>query len=205
VNATLVQAPPTTCPAFRAGGTPDGLADILDPAVQLAIWQRPRPAALAWVDALDWDEIDDIDAPIDGPEFEHDVAQRIAAAGYPAPSRDALIADIAALAGRFARLMQQARLRLRLEVIETDACRKFHMDHVTARLLMPLFGPGTQWIEAPFDEETPIRQLALGDVALFKGRQWVEEPAILHRSPPVAATGEARLLLAIDPFDGDAG
>ena len=46
-------------------------------------------------------------------------------------------------------------------------------------------------------DETP-RSLAPGAVGLFKGRILAGEQAIVHRSPPIAGTGEARLLLVID-------
>lgn len=42
------------------------------------------------------------------------------------------------------------------------------------------------------------RSLAPGAVGLFKGRILAGEQAIVHRSPPIAGTGEERLLLVID-------
>lgn len=192
----------------RAGlaGTPvaigteaDVLGHILAPHVQLALWRRRRPAALDWVDDLDWDEIDDIDAPISGPDFGPDIVRLLRNAGYPQTRQGLALRDEAdALAQRLIRLMGCADLRFRLDVIETDACRKFHMDYVKARLLMPLSGPGTQWIEAAEGSDAPINQLGAGHVGIFKGRLWVDEAAILHRSPPVAASGDTRLLLVLD-------
>ena len=38
-----------------------------------------------------------------------------------------------------------------------------------------------------------------GAVAVFKGRMLLDPPTVLHRSPPITASGERRLLLAIDP------
>jgi hypothetical protein len=48
------------------------------------------------------------------------------------------------------------------------------------------------------NEPERINTMAAGDVGLFKGRHWTEAPAI-HRSPPIAETGETRLLLVLDP------
>ena len=90
-------------------------------------------------------------------------------------------------------------MKLRLEVVETDACRKFHADNVSARLLMPLVGPGTQWVHTGDDDI--VQALQPGEVGLFKGWKWTEAPRILHRSPPVAATGETRLLFALSPVE----
>jgi hypothetical protein len=47
--------------------------------------------------------------------------------------------------------------------------------------------------------------MAIGEVGIFKGRLWAEEPSILHRSPPIAASGERRLLLVLDPLWDGAG
>ncbi|KTR83736.1 hypothetical protein NS277_07130 [Novosphingobium barchaimii] len=186
--------------AVAIGETADVMASILDPAVQLALWRRDRPAALDWIDALEWDAIDDIDAHIVGPDFGAAIGPLLSDAGYLQTAQGrALCDEVAGLATRFAQVVDAAGLRLRLEVIETDACRKFHMDQVTARLLMPLSGPGTQWIETALGKDAPVNQLAVGKVGIFKGRLWVEEPAILHRSPPVATTGQTRLLLVLDP------
>jgi len=173
---------------------------ILDSGVHLVLWERARPAPLVWVDGLDRGVIDDIDATVEGPDFAAGAGRLLRQAGYPADTDGlALAGEIARLAGRFARLMRSARLRLRLEVIETDACRKFHQDNVTVRLLMPLSGPGTQWTVASRADEATINQLSPGEVGLFKGRLGAPVPLILHRSPPIAGSGQGRLLLAIDP------
>lgn len=200
MNTALLDRPLVENPAIALGDTPDILAAILDPDVQLALWRRQRPASLDWLDALEWDKIDDIDSGIDGPDHRASICRLLCDTGYPQTSEgDALADEIARLACCFARLMGCERLRLRLEVVETDACRKFHMDYVTARLLMPLVGPGTQWIDIRDGMGAPLRQLEPGHVGIFKGRLAVKASAILHRSPPVAASGETRLLLALNP------
>jgi len=107
--------------------------------------------------------------------------------------------------------MDTTAVAIRLEVIETNACRKFHADHVTARLICSYAGPGTQWIDdrdamalaGGADPATlTVRQVATGDVALFKGHDRSETP-IVHRSPPIAGTGTRRLVLVIDPARAD--
>lgn len=176
------------------------LGRIVATETHLALWRRPRPSTLAWLDSLEWDEIDDLDFATRVEALESDIAEGLDEAGYPDDGRRLDLRDaIAALARRFAAVVERDLLKLRLEVIEANACRKFHSDAVTARLLTTLSGPGTQWIEAEAPDR--IHQLAAGDVAIFKGRLWAETPAILHRSPPIAGTGDTRLLLVIDPFD----
>jgi len=115
-----------------------------------------------------------------------------------------LHADILSLADRFARIMQTKFVEIRLEHVTTNACKKFHTDYVTARLITTYIGQGTQWL----DEDQPadcdcgdphnIQQMRTGDVALFKGRLW-STCAAIHRSPPIEGTGEERLVLVINP------
>lgn len=202
-NQIDLEAPRPASPtrsAHSAARSADVLTKILHPDVHLAVWEQPRAGALDWIDALAWDDIEDIDAHV--PKLEHDAISRLlTSAGYPAQSQTLqLAAAIAELGRRFAGIMACEGLRLRLEVVDTDACRKFHADHVTARLLMTLHGRGTQWIEAPADGEAEIHELPIGHVAIFKGRLWAEEPLILHRSPPIAGLGITRLLLVLDPL-----
>ncbi|MEJ2457351.1 MAG: DUF1826 domain-containing protein [Novosphingobium sp.] len=184
-----------------ATGTDEAILDqIMIPGTHLALWRRARPEPLGWINEIAWDTIDDLDFPVAMAALETDIAEGLTEAGYPQSDEiHSLQREIASLARRFATMMACDWIRLRLEVVETDACRKFHADVVTARLLTTLSGPATQWIEVAAPDQ--INQLAAGDVAIFKGRLWAEDPMILHRSPPIAGTGDKRLLLAIDPYD----
>jgi hypothetical protein len=178
------------------------LARIWEPDVHLALWRQSLPDNLAPLSSLDWDEIDDIDEPVLCDRLAADLPALVEAAGYDGMAQ-ALICELTPLCERFAAIMECAEIRLRLEVVDTDACRKFHADNVSARLLMPLVGPGTQWIHTGADDQ--IHELQPGQVGLFKGWKWTENPRILHRSPPVAATGETRLLLAMNPVERSDG
>ena len=111
---------------------------------------------------------------------------------------DALIADIAALANRFAELTGNSSLRVRLEGVTTNACKKVHADYTDVRLITTYAGPGTDF--APHgDGNCCLERVPTGAVALFKGRLIGagHEPC-LHRSPPIEGSGEARLVLVID-------
>ena len=174
--------------------TADGLAGIADPATALAIWQRPLPPLLRDALAgLDCDTVDDI--ALDAVDARLDTVLR--AAGYPEAIVTPLAADIGLLLDRHAELTNSNRPALRLEVVETDACRRFHADYVTLRLLCTYIGPGTQWHRTATPDA--IEQVPTGAVALFKGRLLLDPPLLLHRSPPIEATGGRRLMLVIDP------
>jgi len=126
------------------------------------------------------------------------------------PTRDAFVEDIAAQVALFASLACCDTVRLRLDVIQGDACRRWHRDCVPLRLICTYRGPATQWVgpelasavmSAPDDDSQHAQSLATGDVALFKGCGWpglAHDGGIVHRSPRIGGTGQARLVLVID-------
>ena len=184
----------------QSGTNPSVLEAIRDEDCSLAIWQRggahvapPLPFGR------------DGNLRIKARRGAIDLALR---AALPA-GNEALIEDAAALAERFAAIMEFDAVELRLEVVETDACRKFHADYVTARLITTYCGHGTQWIDerdalrvAAGEEPEDIHSLQAGDVGIFKGRLSSGKPAI-HRSPPIGGSGERRLLLVVNPVTRD--
>ncbi|WP_082443336.1 MULTISPECIES: DUF1826 domain-containing protein [unclassified Sphingomonas] len=202
----LLSDPTSGTPSHvRIGETNDDLRAIRSADVNLAIWRRSPPVTLneAMLDA-----VDDlaIVRPID--LLATMLPADLRTAGYPDATAALLGADVATLADAFARIVGATRVSIRLDVVETDACRRFHADYVTARLICTYVGPGTQWLDtidaaalgegADVDTLT-IRSLATGDVGLFKGWLWSPDAPIVHRSPPILTTGERRLLLVIDP------
>lgn len=179
-------------------GSLEDLAAVRHPDVALAIHPRSLSPALAdAVDALDLDEIDDTDLIVDLPVSGEACAAALAVSGFPASAARMIGDDMARLAQVQGLVAGCTRLSIRLHVIETDACRKFHADYVTLRLLTTYRGRATEWHRT--DALDRIDRLRPGDVAIFKGRVLLDPPAVLHRSPPIAGTGEYRLLLVIDP------
>ncbi|MEO0057370.1 MAG: hypothetical protein RIT17_820, partial [Pseudomonadota bacterium] len=78
-------------------------------------------------------------------------------------------------------------------------------DYVRARLITTYAGEGTDWLDAADaarvaagQEPRQINRMATFDVGLFKGKLATDHPAI-HRSPPIAGSGGARLLLVLNP------
>lgn len=179
------------------------LQDIRREACNLAIWERAVPADFA---ALTHGTPQDLRFAAERAELPALLAAALAESGYGAPNlHAALIADVAMLAEHFCNALGLARLEVRLEVVTTDSCRKFHADYVSARLITTYVGPGTDWLDTPDAEaaargETPgrINRMKPGDVGLFKGKLATLHPAI-HRSPPISQSGETRLLLVLNP------
>ena len=113
-----------------------------------------------------------------------------------------LIDDIAALASIFANLMDAQYLRLRLDVISTNACRKFHEDAVTARLICTYRGTGTQYgVTSGISDPQSIHTVPTCAPIILRGNLWpaLSNTNLRHRSPPIEETGETRLVLVLDP------
>ncbi|MEG3082998.1 DUF1826 domain-containing protein [Sphingomonas sp. PB2P12] len=177
--------------------TIDALATILDPAVTLVIWERSSAVPVGSLAGFDTIQMT---TAIDraGEALTTALAQH-----PPAAWHAAIAADIATLAAAFAAIMGLSHVVIRLERVIGDACKRWHADYVSVRLICTYRGSGTQWIErsvAPPDAPAveTRRSLDTGAVGLFKGRVLAGDQAIVHRSPPIEGTGEERLLLVLD-------
>lgn len=111
---------------------------------------------------------------------------------------DALQFDMLLLAQRFAALMKVEAMRIRLETVSSDACRKLHADYTDVRLICTYSGEGTDYAPDPKRPDHLLRMEA-GWIGLFKGRNFhPDHLSALHRSPPIAGSAARRLLLVID-------
>ena len=191
-------------PMSRISGSPEVLHAIGEPDCNLAIWQRARFADFA---PLVQGTPEDLRFTCDVAGLPAQLAKGLKQGGFggSAALHRALVEDAARLAELFCTAMDLSKLELRLEVVRTDSCRKFHADYVTARLITTYVGAGTDWLDEDDTArvaagETPRRINRLGpfDIGLFKGKLATDRPAI-HRSPPIAGTGAARLLLVLNP------
>lgn len=185
-----------------------GLSALSDPGCSAVAWNRRLPdAALRWLDAQD-------PATLPRGRLILPVAAVAEAVGHlcdisglaHGPARDWLVADVADLARDFAALTTSPYLRVRLDVISTNACRKFHVDAVTARLVCTYRGTGTQYgVAANSGDPEQIFTMQTGMPILLRGTLWPAQPAtgLVHRSPPIEGTGETRLVLVLDPISAE--
>ncbi len=181
------------------------LNEATEPTCSLAIWQRRVPfSAVRIRDSL----TANVRARLAVVQIARQLPGILAGQGGVTPdAAGPLVEDVAMLAQVFAATLDIDEVELRLELVETDSCRKFHADYVRARLITTYVGAGTQWLTTSDAErvaagEQPvwIQSLAAGHVGIFRGRLGPGEAAI-HRSPPIAGTGERRLLLVLNPVD----
>lgn len=187
---------------------------IAERDVALAIWHRPQAAGLAaWLDSLPAERLPE--GHFVGPAAC--VPTRLATLCdlvelADSPERRALIDDVAGLARRFAVQVRSRDVDLRLEAIAHDACWRFHRDHVGYRLNATYRGPGTQWpppehatraLKAQRRYRGPLNEFPRFAAGLFKGVVRAGPEAIVHRSPPVAGSGQTRLFLCLNEVHDD--
>ena len=193
------------CVGVCLASSPRGLASIKDAGCSAAIWTREPAATFQnWIDELD---------PVDLPrarmmlraEMVRDAMTDLVDA-YALPDcdeRTMLVDDIAALAAMFSSIMDSRYLRLRLDVIETNACHKFHIDAVTARLICTYRGCATQYGNGAMGADPKdIFDVPTGSPMILRGTSWpsTSRLGLLHRSPPIEGSGEMRLVLVVDPI-----
>lgn len=190
--------------------TLEGLSVLRQPGCAAALMRRQKGADyLTWLRDLDPSLLPSARVILRPNQVRKAAQQVFDIAGAPdCVEREALLEDAAVLAETFERIVPAPFLRLRFDVIETNACRRFHIDAVVARLICTYRGTGTQYgISVDGNEPSRVFTVPTGSPIILRGTLWPEEPktGLLHRSPPIEGTGETRLLLVLDPvFDLEA-
>ena len=185
--------------------SPEGLSRIGHPSFAAVIWKRqPLVQFQTWIDGLKTGDLPRARIVLRSELVRSAMTDLVETSGLlGCDERDMLVGDIAALADIFARVMRARYLRLRLDVISTNACRQFHIDAVTARLICTYRGSGTQYGISPDGKEPRnVCSVPIGSPMILRGTLWPGSPqsGLLHRSPPIQGTGETRLVLVLDPI-----
>ncbi|WP_282078429.1 DUF1826 domain-containing protein [Epibacterium ulvae] len=170
----------------------------------VVVERAPNAALKSWIEALDPELLPNARGILRPDGVLKAVHQVCDQSGIPeGAERDAFAEDITDLSTHFAAFMNAPYLRLRLDVITTNACRKFHIDAVTARLVCTYRGQATQLAEIDASGEPgQIMSVSQGCPVVMRGTNWADDAPtrLRHRSPPIEGTGETRLLLVLDPI-----
>lgn len=89
------------------------------------------------------------------------------------------------------------QLNLRMDLVFSNKCKKFHVDTVHLRSITTLIGPGTelQFINDP----EKLHQIEAGETLLIKGKLFPGgNQTVNHRSPAIEHLEIGRLVFVID-------
>ena len=128
--------------------------------------------------------------------------------------KDLFISDIVRLYTLFTSQTVRKRVRMQIEVVDSDMCRYFHIDNYRQRLLCTYRGPGTEWLDPDnvnldclgkgcnnhiAKDMDKIYRAKTFEVLLIKGAKYDgKDKSIVHRSPPIKKDRLKRILLKID-------
>lgn len=193
---------------MRADFHPSALTDIYQDHVSMAIWKRQPDAKLtsyaqALLDTTRCFQTRFVQSPLRVSEqLQQDLPLH--------KHRRSFIDDVTQLVDMFSCLFDLESVGVRMAVLNTAMCPKFHVDRVPCRLICTYAGVGTQWHAheqvrrfddgslAQIADDLP-HQLNTNDVALLKGESWEgnEGRGLVHRSPSASDTNR-RLVLTLD-------
>jgi hypothetical protein len=107
-----------------------------------------------------------------------------------------LAADIAAVARSFLAQFDATEASLRIEVVNTNTCPKFHCDNIRVRVVTTYHGPGTEYVftHAPDD----VRGTPAGALLFLKGHKHPTHADAVHHRSPMVPPGEKRLCVVLD-------
>ena len=184
----------------------EGLIQLFDGNTAGVIWRRRVHKRMqSWLDTLPADQLPTGRIVLPVSQVRSAVTELMNISEMPdCAERKLLLDDICLLAHEFDELFAPAYLRLRFDVVTTNKCPKFHIDHVAARLLCTYRGVGTEYSFLD-DQKRPAEIFTTPNYAaiVLRGAKWPTDRAnnLVHRSPEINDVNETRLLLVIDLVD----
>lgn len=193
----------------------DVLADIYQNNISMAIWQRQLGILSRYAQSVL------ILAPNLTLKLQGDSQYMVALMARllpDAPGKKEFIEDVSLLTDMFACLFDLKEVGLRLSVLSSAMCPRFHVDKIPCRLVSTYIGAGSEWLHdahvvrdklgrgghikdynSGLHEQGRINQLNVGDVAVMKGDEWPTSlgRGVVHRSPSASAE-DKRLFLSLD-------
>lgn len=197
------------------------LTDIYQEDVNIAVWQNKlSPQILHDINQL---MLSTERLNIKFTASPDDVEQALQECADVLQDKPTLYNHIALLTDMFCTLFDLKRVGVRLAILDSAMCPKFHVDKVPCRLITTFYGVATEWlpnnkvdrsklgagslglpdeVSGIIESEQDIEKMTAGDVILLKGEGWYnnENSGAVHRSPAISKN-ERRLLLTLDFID----
>lgn len=139
------------------------------------------------------------------------IYQSVASPGY-----QKLKNDIKHLITLFSEICNASSVKVFFGIINTDMCKRFHVDIYNLRMICTYEGQGTLWLtednintralnnggsnEAIVLRQADIKQLDTKDVAILKGALYPNctTGGVVHRSPAIESGNQKRIMLRVD-------
>lgn len=198
--------------------SPNILADIYQPDVNIVIWQRKLADTLSKAvnELINTNQLKPVELAV---APENAFAELSSLLGN-SEAATILSKDIALLVDMFCCLFDLKRAGLRLTLLDKAMCPRFHVDKIPCRLVSTYQGVASEWLAHEHVDRTKlgagnngktdhdsglynnpknIQRLNQGDVALLKGENWqdTQGAGLVHRSPAVPDNTQ-RVLLTLD-------
>ena len=201
---------------IACGSTIQALHQVLDPGVNLSVWERRPDEALVedinrlpngWRDSVRFkamasDFLPAMERAFDGTALESEALSN-------------WMADMAMLAQAFVALTDRRSLEARLDTLTRAMCPRFHVDSNGLRLICTYRGIGTEWLASHQVDRSALRRGESDEIMLQANRPqrmppyWVgimkgsrfpgnAGSGLVHRSPPVEMPGETRILFCLN-------
>lgn len=202
------------CLSHAIGDKSGVLRQIIRPEVNLALWQRPALRDIVReVSGADVLQLADVRQSTSIDSFDADVASLLGRQGLDPDAYGGLRADLKHLAELFFTIGKINNAQFRLVGTDRDDCKRFHVDRKRLRMLCTYRGPGTEWLtDAQVDRVAQTRcapnsaMIRYGSpmkfqyfwVGIMKGDPDNHGHGLVHRSPPIEAAGDCRVLFCMD-------
>ena len=189
---------------------------ILEPEVNLVLWQRSPSSSIAReLASLEASDLPDVRCPTSQASFDTDVNELLQQRGLDPTVFEDWRGDMHRLASFYFAVSGEREVTLRLVTTDDDDCRRFHFDRTHLRLLCTYRGPGTEWLPDEQVDREAQRTGSPNDAIIRFGEPSVFQPfwagilkgdafpgntghGLIHRSPAIAATGQTRVLFCLD-------
>ena len=188
---------------------PNIFSRIHEKTLEMVIWDRQLPKMMRnWLSTRTWTGLPSGRVLIKPNESEDALSSMLSPLGGSlCKGAELFMADAAQLVNTFSELTNSDLVDVRVDAIRHDACWRFHRDCVPLRLITTYLGPGTEFVDPADSERAFLEQKTFAGkihrvppfaVCLFKGSRNADGAGVVHRSPPVAGTGQQRLVLCLN-------
>ncbi|MCG7946615.1 MAG: DUF1826 domain-containing protein [Candidatus Thiodiazotropha taylori] len=214
-NPELLASTPADSPHI-SGDQPDLLHDIVNPGVNLCLWQRPsQPAIVEELFTLPALALPDVRCMTSLKSFDNDVSTLLQQQDLDPSAFENWRIDLRRVAEHYFSISKSRNVTMRLVTTNEDDCPRFHVDQTQLRLLCTYRGPGTEWLNDQQVDRAAQRSGAPNEEIIRYGEPNVFEPfwvgimkgnaypgnagqGLVHRSPQISGSGKTRVLFCLD-------